>query len=171
VAAARLNTPTIPACCVPDASSTVFLLSYDVPRRRYGRNAGYPTSPVQTRTCSCPASGSSVALASVQQVTVSRHPLIARARREVGSSDAGPTCPGCVSLPGGVLPSRPAPCGRLSLPLRPMLDTTPHPHPAGVPVARTAPPACRAFRLNATVPASGCGRVSPCGPPSLSPTL
>ena len=34
--------------------------------RRYGRDAGYPTPPVQTRTCSFPASGSSVALASVQ---------------------------------------------------------------------------------------------------------
>ena len=35
----------------------------------YGRNAGYPTPPVQTRTCSFPASGSSVALASVQGQT------------------------------------------------------------------------------------------------------
>jgi len=57
--------------------------------RRYGRNAGYPTSPVQTRTCSFPASGSSVALASAQGQT-----LFARARREVGSSHSGPTCPG-----------------------------------------------------------------------------
>ncbi len=67
------------------------------------------------------------------------------ARREVGSSDSGPTCPGCVSFPGGVLPSSPSPCGRLSLPLSTRLDTTPPPHPAGVPVARTSPPACRAF--------------------------
>ena len=64
------------------------------PQGRYGRNAGYPTSPVQTRTCSFPASGSSVTLASVQVVSVSRHLLFARARREVGSYCSGPTCPG-----------------------------------------------------------------------------
>jgi hypothetical protein len=72
--------------------------------QRYGRDAGYPTPPVQTRTCSFPASGSSVALASVQGKT-----LFAKARREVGSSDSGPTCPGGVSFPGGVLPSRRCP--------------------------------------------------------------
>jgi PAS domain S-box-containing protein len=33
----------------------------------YGRNAGYPAPPVQTRTCSFPASGSSVVLASAVQ--------------------------------------------------------------------------------------------------------
>jgi len=85
-----------------DGWYTLFLLAWRVfswfflprPWRRYGRNAGYPTSPVQTRTCSLPASGSSVALASVQTVTVSRDPLLARARREVGSSDSGPTWPG-----------------------------------------------------------------------------
>ena len=37
---------------------------------RHGRNAGYPTPPVQSRTCSFPASGSSVALASAQGSTV-----------------------------------------------------------------------------------------------------
>jgi len=37
---------------------------------RHGRNAGYPAPPVQTRTCSFPASGSSVALASAQGRTV-----------------------------------------------------------------------------------------------------
>ncbi len=35
-------------------------------RSRHGRNAGYPAPPVQTRTCSFPASGSSVARASAQ---------------------------------------------------------------------------------------------------------
>src|SRR4029453_19093324 len=33
----------------------------------YGRNAGYPAPPVQSRTCSFPASGSSVVLASAVQ--------------------------------------------------------------------------------------------------------
>jgi hypothetical protein len=47
---------------------------------RHGRNAGYPAPPVQSRTCSFPASGSSVALASAQGQT-----LFAMARREVGS--------------------------------------------------------------------------------------
>src|SRR5215470_13148910 len=37
---------------------------------RHGRDAGYPTPPVQTRTCSFPASGSSVALASAQGRTL-----------------------------------------------------------------------------------------------------
>jgi hypothetical protein len=141
------------------------------PWSSYGRNAGYPTSPVQTRTCSVPASGSSVARASVQKVTVSRDPLMARARREGGASDSGPPCPGCVAFPGGVLPSSPAPCGRLSLPLRPRRDTTPQTPTAGVPVASPSPPAWRACRLNGTVPAS-CGvRGSPCVPTERSPTL
>ena len=33
----------------------------------YGRHAGYPAPPVQTRTCSFPASGASVVLASAVQ--------------------------------------------------------------------------------------------------------
>jgi len=70
-----------------------------------------------------------------------------------------------------VLPSSPAPCGRLALPLSTLLDTTPPTPTAGVPVASTAPPACRAFRLNGTVPASFWVRASPCGPTELSPTL
>src|SRR5262245_43732719 len=37
---------------------------------RHGRNAGCPTPPVQSRTCSVPASGSSVARASAQGRTV-----------------------------------------------------------------------------------------------------
>src|SRR5215813_13154671 len=43
---------------------------FSVPRSRHGRDAGYPTPPVQTRTCSFPASGSSVALASAQGRTL-----------------------------------------------------------------------------------------------------
>jgi hypothetical protein len=39
-------------------------------KSRHGRNAGYPAPPVQSRTCSFPASGSSVALASAQGRTV-----------------------------------------------------------------------------------------------------
>src|SRR6516164_2798428 len=66
--------------------------------------------------------------------------LFALARREVGACSSGPTCPGCVSLPGGVLPSSPSPCRGLSPPPSTTLATTPHPHMAGVPVARTSPP-------------------------------
>jgi hypothetical protein len=43
---------------------------------RHGRDAGYPAPPVQTRTCSFPASGSSVALASAQSVTVTGTPPV-----------------------------------------------------------------------------------------------
>src|SRR5215510_4933900 len=68
--------------------------------------------------------------------------LFARARRQVGSSDSGPTCPGCVSFPGGVLPSSPSPCDRVSPSQSTMLDTTPHTHTASMPVASSAPPAC-----------------------------
>ena len=39
-------------------------------KSRHGRNAGYPAPPMQSRTCSFPASGSSVALASAQGRTV-----------------------------------------------------------------------------------------------------
>jgi hypothetical protein len=67
--------------------------------------------------------------------------LFAMARREVGSSCSGPTCPGCVSFPGCVLPSRPSPCGGLSPPLSTMLDKTPQPHTAGFPCDSTPPPA------------------------------
>src|SRR5713101_7182322 len=42
-------------------------------RHLYGRNAGYPAPPVQTRTCSFPASGSSVVLASAVQSRAFRH--------------------------------------------------------------------------------------------------
>ena len=104
--------------------------------RRHGRNAGCPTPPVQSRTCSFPASGSSVALASAQG-----HTRFAIARREVGSCCAGPTCPGGGSWPGGVLPSSPAPWRGLSPPPRPRLDPPPPSPPAGVPVARSSPPA------------------------------
>jgi hypothetical protein len=41
----------------------------------YGRNAGYPAPPVQTRTCSFPASGSSVVLASAVQSQAFRQTL------------------------------------------------------------------------------------------------
>jgi hypothetical protein len=110
-------------------------------RRRHGRNAGYPAPPVQSRTCSFPASGSSVARASAQAVSVSGHPLCAMARREVGSGCSGPTCPGCVAFPGCVLPSRPAPCDGLSPPQRTLLDTPPQSYPVGLPCASTPPPA------------------------------
>jgi hypothetical protein len=92
--------------------------------------------PVQTRTCSFPASGSSVARASAQG-----RALVAMARREVGSDDAGPTCPGCVSCPGCMLPSSPSPGDGFSPSRRTPLDTTHQAHTAGVPGARTAPPA------------------------------
>src|SRR5262245_22039126 len=46
----------------------------------YGRNAGYPAPPVQSRTCSFPASGSSVVLASAVQSRAFRQTL----------SDVGP---------------------------------------------------------------------------------
>src|SRR5882672_201920 len=55
--------------------------------------------------------------------------LFAIPRREVGSYYSGPTCPGCVSFAGYVLPSRPSPCSGLSPPLSTMLDTTPQTHP------------------------------------------
>jgi hypothetical protein len=41
----------------------------------YGRNAGYPAPPVQSRTCSFPASGSSVVLASAVQSQAFRQTL------------------------------------------------------------------------------------------------
>src|SRR5918999_3255720 len=41
-----------------------------------GRDAGYPAPPAQTRTCSIPASGSSVALASAQAKTVTGPPPV-----------------------------------------------------------------------------------------------
>jgi hypothetical protein len=44
-------------------------------RSLYGRNAGYPAPPVQTRTCSFPASGSSVVLASAVQSRAFRQTL------------------------------------------------------------------------------------------------
>jgi hypothetical protein len=44
-----------------------------------GRNAGYPAPPARTRTCSFPASGSSVVLAFAQAIG-----LIAIPRSEVG---------------------------------------------------------------------------------------
>src|SRR5262249_44160337 len=43
--------------------------------RLYGRNAGYPAPPVQSRTCSFPASGSSVVLASAVQSQAFRQTL------------------------------------------------------------------------------------------------
>jgi hypothetical protein len=63
------------------------------------------------------------------------------ARREVGSCDSGPTCPGCVSCAGCVLPSSPSPGRGLSPPRSTLRDTTPHSPTAGMPVARTSPPA------------------------------
>ena len=59
--------------------------------------------------------------------------LFAMARREVGSCYSGPTCPGCVSFPGSVLPSRPSPCSGLSPPLSTLRDKTPQGHPVGFP--------------------------------------
>src|SRR5262249_35340285 len=44
-------------------------------RGLYGRNAGYPAPPVQSRTCSFPASGSSVVLASAVQSQAFRQTL------------------------------------------------------------------------------------------------
>jgi hypothetical protein len=117
---------------------------------------------VQSRTCRFPASGASVARASAQGQT-----LFAMARREVGSGCSGPTCPGCVSLPGCVLPSRPSPWGGLSPPRSPMRETTPRPHPVGFPCHRTSPPAWPVFSHRAEVPAWCRVRVAPAGPQEL----
>jgi len=131
----RLQKVGFPSPCSPSYRALAFPL------------VGFPPTEhaslrwTHTRTCSFPASGSSVALASVQEIPASKHLLVAKARREVGSSVSDPTCPGCVSFPGDVLPSRPSPCGRLSLPLSTLLDTTPQPHTAGIPVTSSAPPA------------------------------
>jgi hypothetical protein len=92
------------------------------------------------------------------------HALMAIPRREVGSYASGPTCPGCVSCAGCVLPSSPSPCGGLSPPPSTTLDTTPHLQPAGFPSDRTPPPPCCACRINAEVPALFRVRVSPCVP-------
>src|SRR5262249_946343 len=97
--------------------------------------------------------------------------LCAIARREVGSCCSGPTCPGCVALPGCVLPSSPSPCGGLSPPRSTTLATTPQPHPAGFPCDRTPPPAWPACHLAPPVPALLRRRVSPAGPPELYPFL
>ena len=86
----------------------------------YGRNAGYPAPPARTRTCSFPASGSSVVLAFAQA-----NGLIAISRSEVGSCDSSPACPARVSFAGYVLPSGPSPCGGLSPPPSTMPDKTP----------------------------------------------
>ena len=63
-------------------------------------------------------------------------------------TEAGPTWPGCGAFPGSGLPASPSPCRGLSPPQRPPLDTTPPPHWAGVPGARTgsAPRAREASR-------------------------
>jgi hypothetical protein len=118
---------------------------------------------VQSRTCSFPASGASVARASAQG-----HTLFASAHRAVGSCGAGPTCPGCVALLGGVLPSRPSPGRGRSPPPSPPRDTTPQRPRAGVPVARTAPPPSPVRRHGASVPAWCRLRVAPAGPQELS---
>src|SRR5262249_20325362 len=78
---------------------------------------------------------------SAQTVSVAGHTLFAMARREVGSCCSGPTCPGCVSFPGCVLPSRPSPCDGLSPPRSTLLDTTPQSYTVGFPCDSTPPPA------------------------------
>ncbi len=63
-------------------------------------DTGYPAPPAQTRTCSFPASGSSVALASAQLVAVSDHALFAIPRSEVGLRSSDPTMSGASFLCG-----------------------------------------------------------------------
>jgi hypothetical protein len=53
---------------LPVASAVLALRA--MPGARHGRDAGYPALPVQTRTGSFPASGSSVPLASAQSKTI-----------------------------------------------------------------------------------------------------
>src|SRR5262249_7369778 len=94
--------------------------------------------------------------------------LFALARREVGSGSSGPPGPGCVALPGCVLPSRPAPWRGLAPPPRPTLETTPQPHMAGGPVASPAPPPSHVRRHGVEVPAWFRLRVAPAVPQELS---
>ena len=89
-----ISLPDPSQCDTENAGQWALLPSREWAQHRHGRDAGYPAPPVQTRTCSFPASGSSVALASAQAVSVSGHTLFAIARREVGSYESGPTCPG-----------------------------------------------------------------------------
>ena len=58
----------------------------------HGRDAGYPAPPAQTRTCSIPASGSSVALASAQAETVTGPPPVCCSPR-VGLVHVDPALP------------------------------------------------------------------------------
>jgi len=90
------------------------------------------------------------------------------ARREVGACSSGPTCPGCVSFPGGVLPSRLSPWSGLSPPQSTTLDTNPQPHRAGVPLASPATPPSHVMRHGVEVPAWFRRRVAPAVPPELS---
>jgi hypothetical protein len=93
----------------------------------YGRNAGDPAPPVQSRTCRCPASGSSVVrAAAVQSRVLMRTPLCWLCPAGRGAA-GGPVqqCPAEVSCAGGVLPSRPSPCRGLAPPLRTTREKTP----------------------------------------------
>jgi hypothetical protein len=123
--------------------------------RLYGRNAGYPAPPVQTRTCSFPASGSSVVLASAVQSPAFRHTLsetgvacqlwlcwLSPAGRLASVAPVRP-CPAEVACAGCVLPSRPSPCSGLSPPPSTMRDKIPPPHVVGFPCDSTPPPPCR----------------------------
>ena len=60
--------------------------------KRRGRNAGHPAPPTQSRTCGFPASGSSVVLASVQDIN--NYALIAIPHSEVGLCLPDPTVSG-----------------------------------------------------------------------------
>ena len=126
---------------VRSVSAKAFCFFSGKTRGRHGRDAGYPAPPVQTRTCSFPASGASIALASAQGRTV---------------ASSGPVCycpqggwlmlirfdmSGMSFLSGLVLPSRPSPCDGLSPPQSTMLNTTPHTHTADFPFDSIPPPA------------------------------
>ena len=86
-----------------------------------GRNAGYPAPPARTRTCSFPASGSSVVLAFASS-NIARM-LVPHS--EVGSCCSSPTCPARVSFGGYVLPSGPSPGSKLSPPPSTLPEKTP----------------------------------------------
>jgi len=104
-----------------------------VPARLWRRDAGYPAPPPQTRTCSFPASGSSVVLAFARTFTVTRYKVqwlfpSGRLARVVPVRQ----CPARVSFEGSVLPWGPSPCGRFSRPP----TTMPHKTPRGIRLLR-----------------------------------
>jgi hypothetical protein len=93
-----------------------------------GRSARYPAPPAQTRTCSIPASGSSVVLAFAScKMIFARVAILCS---EVGLGCSSPTYPAQVSCTGCVVPSGPSRCGGLSPPLSTLPDKTPRGHAA-----------------------------------------